>query len=64
MHAFKSMFDFCTYTVADPGILEPGARYIFFRSGDCCDAPLYIPFAFVVRAENKIHIVNIVNIEC
>ena len=31
----------------------------FFRSEDCFDAPSYIPYAFVVRVENEIHIVNI-----
>ena len=26
---------------------------------DCFDAPSHIPYAFVMRVENKIHIVNI-----
>ena len=49
--------------MADPGIKEPGgavpARYIFFRSEDCFDAPVHIPYASVVRVETKIHIVII-----
>ena len=36
----------------------PDAAY-FFRSGDCFDAPSHIPYDFVVREENKVHIVNI-----
>ena len=32
---------------------------LLFRSGDCFDAPSHTPYAFVVRVENKIHIVNI-----
>ena len=36
-----------------PGVLQ------FLRSEDCFDAPSLIPYAFVVRVENKIHIVNI-----
>ena len=35
-----------------------GALYCF-SSEDCFDAPSHIPYAFVVRVENKIHIVNI-----
>ena len=31
----------------------------FFRSEDCFDAPSHIPYALVVRVENKIHIVII-----
>ena len=31
-----------------------------FRSGVCFDAPSHIPYVFVVRVVNKIHIVNIV----
>ena len=42
-------------TGADPDFLEPG----FLRSEDCLYAPSYIPYAFVVKVENKIHIVNI-----
>ena len=26
---------------------------LFFRSDDCFDAPSHIPYAFVVRVENK-----------
>ena len=36
----------------------PGA-VLFFRSGDCFDAPSHISYAFVVSVENKVHIVNI-----
>ena len=48
-------------SLVDPGIFQQGARYIFFRSGDWFDghAPWHIPYAFVVRVENKIQIVNI-----
>ena len=49
--------------MANPGFKEPGGavpvRYNFLRSEDCFDAPSHIPYAFVVRVENKIHIVNI-----
>ena len=31
----------------------------FFESGDCFDAAEHKPYAFVVRVETKIHIVNI-----
>ena len=34
-------------------------RSIIFRSGDCLDPPLHIPYDFVMRVENKIHIVII-----
>ena len=36
----------------------PGAAQ-FLRSEDCFNALSHIPFAFVMRVENKIHIVNI-----
>ena len=47
--------------MADPGILDPGSAVpaLFLRSGDCFDAPyIHIPYALIVRVENKIHIVN------
>ena len=37
----------------------PGGAVSFFRSENCFDAPSHIPYVFVVRAENKMHIVNI-----
>ena len=36
-----------------PGVLQ------FLRSEDCFDAPSLIPYAFVVRVENKIYIVTL-----
>ena len=50
------------FTVVDPGISEPGGHpgvAEFFGSWDCFDAPSHIPYAFVVRVENKIDIINI-----
>ena len=50
---------------ADPGISKkkPGVRgpeaVEFLGSWDCFDATLHIPYIFIVRVENKIHIVNI-----
>ena len=48
---------------ADPGILKNGVRgpeaVEFLGSWDCFDATLHIPYIFIVRVENKIHIVNI-----
>ena len=35
------------------------AQCNFFRSGDCFDVPLHIHYAFAMRVENNIHIVNI-----
>ena len=34
-------------------------RGIILRPGDCFDAPSHIPYAFVLKVENKIHIVII-----
>ena len=36
-----------------PGAVE------FLRSGDCFDAPSHIPYALLVKVENKINIENI-----
>ena len=49
-------------SVADPGISESrvrGGALELLGSGDCFDVSSHIPFAFVLRVENKIHIVNI-----
>ena len=48
--------------VADPGISKTGARSRRDRilgSEVCFDAPLTHNLCFVVRVENKVHIVNI-----
>ena len=39
----------------DPGVSKPGGILV---SGDRFGAPSHIPYAFIVRVENKIHIVN------
>ena len=45
--------------MTDPGISKPWGEVDFFGSGNCFDAPLLTPYAFVVSVENKIDIVNI-----
>ena len=39
---------------------KTGGRGRILRSGVCFDAPSHIPYDFVIRVVNKIHIVNIV----
>ena len=46
--------------VADPGTSEPGGLIEFLGAGDCFDAPKHMPYAFVVRVENK----NTMHIAC
>ena len=46
------------YPVADPGISEPGGALQFLGSGDCFDPFSNIHHVFVVRVDNKTHIVN------
>ena len=45
--------------MADPEISKPGGS-VSLRSGVCFDAPSHIPYVFVVKVLNKVHIVNIV----
>ena len=65
-HTYDPSADNTEPTEADPGILEPGSAapvslvsWPCFLGLEIVLMPLYtIPYAFVVRVENKIHIVN------
>ena len=58
----KYICKYALISVADPGILEPGSAvpaWYNFGGLEIVLMPLYtIPYDFVVRVENKIHIVN------
>ena len=51
------------HTGVDPGILKPGSAALawqnFWILGICFDTLSYIPYLFIVKVENKIHIINI-----
>ena len=51
---------YAVFSVADPGISNEGGGLEFLVSGVCFDAHSYIPYALVVRVENKVNIVKIV----
>ena len=61
----KSLCDFNTnnsprYADGDPGISEPGDAVEFFGSGECFNALCIYPVFFVLRIDDKVHIVYIV----
>ena len=49
----------CTVSDTSGGSMKNREALYCFSSEDCFDAHSHIPYAFVVRVENKIHIVNI-----
>ena len=56
------MQQFRQCTMADPGILEPGARSrlgIIFEVEKCFSSSLHIHYTLLVRVKNTKHIVNI-----
>ena len=57
VHIARHIVEMIRVSVSDPGILEPGEgdpnAVKFFRSRDCLDAPLHLPYAFVYNTRCK-----------